>query len=108
MAARKSLTQTTLNFIERQGRSEKLVAEVEIVFGENAGVLSGMKLVGLCIWRSDKGHLFVTLPAKPGKGGRYFDYLRPATAGNARPKALKQEILRRWETGKAGADASVG
>lgn len=101
MAARKSSTQTTLNFIRRQGRSEKLLAEVEIVFAENAGVVSGMKLVGICIWKSDKGHLFVTLPAKPGKGGRYFDYLRPAVAGNARPKALKQEVLRQWEAAQA-------
>ena len=107
MAAEKSSTPTTtFNFIQRQGRSEKLVAEVEIVFGEDAGVLSGMKLVGICIWRADKGHLFVTLPAKPGKGGRYFDYLRPATAGNGTAKALKDEILRQWEAGQ-GAGLSV-
>jgi hypothetical protein len=96
-----------LNFIQRQGRSEKLVAEVEIVFGENAGVVSGTKIVGICIWKSDKGHLFVTLPAKPGKGGRYFDYLRPATAGNARPKALKREVLRQWEAAQATHASAV-
>ena len=109
MAAEKSSTPTTtlLNFIQRQGRSEKLVAEVEIVFGEDAGVLFGIKLVGICIWRSDKGHLFVTLPAKPGKGGRYFDYLRPATAGNARPRALKQEVLRQWEAAQATHASAV-
>ena len=83
MAAEKNSTPTTtFNLIQRPNRSEKVVAEVEIVFGEDAGVLSGMKFVGLCIWRSDTGHLFVTPPAKPGKGGRYFDYLRPATAGH--------------------------
>jgi hypothetical protein len=48
----------------------------------------------------------VTLPAKPGKGGRYFEYLRPAAAGNEAAKALKQEVLRQWETRK-GAEASV-
>jgi hypothetical protein len=108
MAAEKSSTPTTtLNFIERQGGPEKLVAEVEIVFGENAGVLSGMKLVGLCIWKSDKGHLYMTLPAKPGKGGRYFDYLRPAAAGSGGGKALKEEILRQWEAAKAAGTSAA-
>jgi len=98
MAAEKSSTPTTtFNFIQRQGRSEKLVAEVEIVFDDGAGVLSGMKLIGVCIWKSDKGQLFVTLPAKPGKAGRYFEYLRPATAGNGAAKAFKEEVLRQWE-----------
>jgi hypothetical protein len=58
-----------LNFVQREGRSEKLVAEVELVFGEYAGILSGMKLVGLRIWKSEEGRLFVTLPARAGKGG---------------------------------------
>jgi hypothetical protein len=39
MAAEKNSTPTTtFNFIQRQGRPEKLVAEVEIVFGEDAWV----------------------------------------------------------------------
>ncbi len=97
MAAEKNSTPTTFTFVQREGRSEKLVTEVEIVFGEEAGVLFGIKLVGICIWRSDKGHLFVTLPAKPGKEGRYFEYLRPARVGNGTPKALKDAILRQWE-----------
>jgi hypothetical protein len=86
-----------LSFVQRQGRSERLVAEVEVVFGEDAGLVSGLKLVGLCIWKSEKGHLFVTLPAKAGKGGRYFEYLRPATAGNGATKAFKEDVLRQWE-----------
>jgi hypothetical protein len=65
-----------------------------------------MKLVGVCIWASDKGHLFVTLPAKPGKSGRYFEYLRPAKPGNGLATALKKEVLRQWE-GRLAADASV-
>jgi hypothetical protein len=49
----------------------------------------------------------VTLPAKAGKGGRYFDYLRPAQVGNGTPKALKDEILRQWEAAKpAGTSAA--
>jgi len=105
MAADKTPTTTTFNFIQRQGRSEKLVAEVEIVFGED-GVLSGMKLVGICIWKSDQGHLFVTLPSKPGKSGRYFDYLRPAQPGNGTAKALREEVLHQWEAFQA-AEPSV-
>jgi hypothetical protein len=71
------------------------------VFGEDAGLLFGIKLVGICIWASDKGHLFVTLPAKPGKGGRYFAYLRQARVGSGSPNALKDEILRQWEASHA-------
>ncbi len=100
-------TLTTLNFIRRKGRLEKLVAEVEIVFGPNGGILSGMKLVGLCIWKSDEGGLFVTLPARVGKGGRYFDYLRPAMPGNRTTEAFKEEVLRQWGASQA-AGASDG
>jgi hypothetical protein len=80
---------------------EKLVTEVEIVFGPNGGILSGMKLVGLCIWKSDEGRLFVTLPARVGKGGRYFDYLRPAMPGNRTTETFKREVLRQWEASRA-------
>jgi hypothetical protein len=98
MPAEKNSPPPPSSSVQREGRSEKLVAEVEIVFGGDAGVLFGIKLVGTCIWKSDKGHLYVTLPAKPGKDGRYFEYLRPARVGNGSPKALKDEILRQWET----------
>jgi DNA-binding cell septation regulator SpoVG len=97
---------TAFHFIQHPGRSQKLAAEVEIVFGDEAGVLSGMKLVGVCIWKSDTSHLFVTLPAKQGKRGRYFDFLRPAKPGNGTAKALKEAILREWEALQAAA-ASV-
>jgi DNA-binding cell septation regulator SpoVG len=56
-----------------------------------------MKLVGVRIWKSESGPFFVTLPAKPGKSGRYFDYLRPAKRGNGTAKALKEAIVREWE-----------
>jgi hypothetical protein len=36
MAVQENSTPTTFNFIQRQGRSEKLIVEVEIVFGEGA------------------------------------------------------------------------
>ena len=107
MASWNGSTLTTLNFIQRKGRLEKLVAEVEIVFGPNGGILSGMKLVGLCIWKSDEGRLFVTLPARVGKGGRYFDYLRPAMPGNRTTEAFKDEVLRQWEASQ-GAAGSEG
>ena len=107
MAAEKNPIPTTFTFVQREGRTERLVAEVEIVFGSESGVLFGIKLVGTCIWRSDKGHLFVTLPARPGKEGRYFEYLRPARAGNGSPKGLKDEILRQWEACQDAATAST-
>jgi hypothetical protein len=106
MGAANNSTTTTFHFTQRRGRHERLVAEVEIVFGEDAGILSGMKLVGGCIWRSNAGHLFVTLPAKASTSGRYFEYLRPATPGNGAVKALKEEVLRQWGDTQA-AEASV-
>ena len=39
----------------------------------------------------------VTLRAKPGKGGRHFDYLRPAQPGNGAATTLRDEVLRQWE-----------
>jgi hypothetical protein len=42
-----------------------------------------------------------------GKGGRYFDYQRPATAGNGATKALEEEALREREAGQT-VSASVG
>jgi DNA-binding cell septation regulator SpoVG len=95
----------TLKFIRREARPERLVVEVEIVFGESAGILSGMKLTGLGIWRSDEGRLFVTLPARAGKAGRYVDYLRPVVDGTRTTKAFKEEILRHWEASQGEGES---
>ncbi len=43
MAAEKNPTPTTFTFLQREGRSEKLVAEVELVFGE--GKSETMKMI---------------------------------------------------------------
>jgi hypothetical protein len=82
------------------------VAEVEIVFGEDAGVLSGMKLVGVRIWKSDMGRLFVTLPAKPGKSGATSTTCDPRSPATGRRRPSSTAILREWEAMHA-AEASV-
>ncbi len=51
-----------INFVQREQGPERLVTEAEIVFEEPA--LSGLKLVGFCLWRSPEGEIYVTFPSR--------------------------------------------
>lgn len=64
---------------------QRKLAEAELHFGDDAGPLAGLKLVGFTVWKADEGRkgppMFVTLPARAfgsGADRRYFDFLRPA------------------------------
>ncbi len=89
-------TDVTFNFVQREG-PERLVCEAELVFPATAGILAGLKLVGFSLWKSPEGEIYVTFPSRAfGVGSdqrRYFDYLRPANAGNRSAKALKEAIV---------------
>lgn len=86
-----------IRIVERASNANlnpKLVAEAEIVFGAGAGLMAGMKLVGIALWKSDKAEgLFVTLPGKKGSQGRYFDTVRPAVGGQGLRQAFTGAIL---------------
>ena len=88
-----------VRFVPRTGGPENLVCEAELVF-ESEGPLSGMKLVGLSLWRGAEGDLRVTFPSRAYSAGterRFFAYLR-SDAGNAdEVKRLKGWILEQYE-----------
>jgi hypothetical protein len=90
-------TDVTFNFVHREGGPERLAAEAELVFPATAGILAGLKLVGFSLWKSPEGEIYVTFPSRAFGAGtdqrRYFDYLRPADAGNGSAKALKDAIV---------------
>jgi hypothetical protein len=83
-----------INFTQRDGGPERLVAEAEILLEEPG--LSGLKLVGFSLWRSPEGELYVTFPSRAfgaGSERRFFDYLRAVDGDAAPAKALKQTIV---------------
>jgi hypothetical protein len=85
-----------VQFVEKEGRPERLVCEVELLFGEEAGPLMGMKLVGFSLWRSPEGEVFVTFPSRAsgvGNDRRFFDYLRSAEGVAGDAKRVKEWIL---------------
>jgi hypothetical protein len=85
-----------VQFVEKENRPERLVCDAELVFGEEAGALAGMKLVGFSLWRSPEGEVFVTFPSRPigvGSDRRYYDYLRSVEGAGADAKRVKEWIL---------------
>jgi hypothetical protein len=85
-----------VQFVERESRPERLVCEAELVFGEEAGPLAGMKLVGFSLWRSPEGEVFVTFPSRAigvGNDRRFFDYVRSVEGLAADAKRVKEWIL---------------
>ena len=51
-----------IEFVNREGGPERLVTEAEILFDE--GPLAGLKIVGLSLWRSPDGEIYVTFPSR--------------------------------------------
>ena len=99
-----------VQFVERENGPERLVAEAELVFGEECGVLSGMKLVGFSLWRGPDGEVYVTFPSRAFGGGsdrKYFDYLRSAEGALADAKRVKMWILEEYRK-HAGIEAPQG
>jgi len=91
-----------VSFVERSNGPERLVCDAEIVF--DAGPLTGMKLVGFALWRTDEGGMSVTFPSRAfGVGGerRYFDYLRSVDAGAGEQRRVKDWILEEYKTARA-------
>lgn len=84
----------SIHFVERPNGPTRLVCDVEIHF--HAGLLAGLKLVGLALWRSTEGDLFPTMPCRPfgtGAERKYFDMLRSNDEGEGNIKGLKAAIL---------------
>lgn len=96
--------ETRVQFVQRDNGPERLVAEAEIVFGDDCGPLAGMRLVGFSLWRSPEGEVYVTFPSRAfgaGSDRRFFDYLRGEVAADA--KRVKAWITEAWEQASKAA-----
>jgi hypothetical protein len=98
--------QVSVVFVKRDGGPERLVSEAELVFGEDAGPLAGLKLVGFTVWRGADAELYITFPSRAFGGGserRFFDYVRSANGDTAGPKNLKTWIVEQYKAQQAAA-----
>ena len=90
-----------VQFISRDSGPERLVCEAEVCFGEDAGPLAGMKLVGFSLWRSPAGEVYVTFPSRPfgtGSDRRFYDYLRSSEGEGSKVRRVKDWILDEYRT----------
>src|SRR6059036_529140 len=53
-----------VQFVTKENAPERLVCEAELIFDDTLGPLTGMKLVGFCLWRSPEGEVYVTFPER--------------------------------------------
>ncbi|MCI0581823.1 MAG: hypothetical protein L0227_02840 [Chloroflexi bacterium] len=101
--------QVTVKFVKRGGGPERLLTEAEIVFGEDTGLMAGLKLVGFSLWKSPDGEIYVTFPSRAfgaGSERRFFDYLRSAEGDLTAVKALKAWIVETWKAQAATSEAA--
>jgi hypothetical protein len=93
-----------VQFVAKENGPERLVCDAEILFGEDAGPLSGMKLVGFSLWRTADGDVYVTFPSRAfgvGNERKYYDYLRSAEAASGEVKRVKDWILDEYRQSRA-------
>ena len=72
------------------------LADAEVIFGAQAGPLSGLKLVGFAVWERRAGGRNVTFPARAYSVNgerRSFALLRPANGDAAAQEAIRDAIL---------------
>ena len=72
------------------------LADAEVIFGAQAGPLSGLKLVGFAVWERRAGGRNVTFPARQYSVNgerRSFALLRPANGDVAAQEAIRDAIL---------------
>ena len=72
------------------------LADAEVIFGAQAGPLSGLKLVGFAVWERRAGGRNVTFPARAYSVNgerRSFALLRPANGEPSAQEAIRDLIL---------------
>ena len=82
------------------------LADAEVIFGADAGPLTGLKLIGFAIWERRDGGRNVTFPARQysiNGERRSFALLRPAN-GDARAQEVIRTVILDAYT-RAEADA---
>lgn len=91
-----------IEFTTRDHGPKNLLAEAEIFFDSEDGILRGTKLTGFTLWRTDKGEPQLTMPARSwGDGGerKFFDLLRSGDGGVEDLRACKASIVAAWKAG---------
>ena len=97
---------TSIHFTPKDGGPDRLVCEAEIHFGEDAGPLANMKLVGFSLWSSPEGEIYVTFPSRAfgtGSERRYFDFLRSIEGTPLESRNLKTEMIAAYREFEANA-----
>jgi hypothetical protein len=100
-----------VEFVKRESGPERLACEAELLFDEGQGALAGMKLVGLSIWKSPDGDLYVTFPSRAfgaGQERRYFDFLRSQDGNIAAARTLKEWVVEQYRRQKREAGRGEG
>ena len=72
------------------------LADAEVIFEDEAGPLSGLKLIGFSVWERRGGGRNVTFPARQYSVNgerRSFALLRPANGDAAAQESIRQRIL---------------
>ena len=81
------------------------LADAEVIFEADAGLFTGMKLVGFAIWERRAGGRNVTFPARQYSVNgerRSFALLRPANGDVSAQEAIRDAILEAY----AGQEAA--
>ena len=84
-----------IEFIDKENGPKNLIAEAEVLFESEDGLLAGLKLVGFSLWRNDKGEATATMPSRSwGEPGdkKFFDLLRAGEGGGEALRRLKAAI----------------
>lgn len=95
-----------IGFTFKDNAPERLLCEAELVF-EGDG-MEGLKLVGLSLWRSPEGEIYVTFPSRAfgtANERRFFDYLRSADGDTSAVKKLKHDVVEEYHRRQAERDA---
>jgi hypothetical protein len=84
-----------IEFTDKDNGPKNLIAEAEVLFESEDGLLAGLKLVGFSVWRTEKGETSVTFPSRswggPGEK-KFFDLLRAGEGGAEAVKRFKMMI----------------
>ncbi len=82
------------------------LADVEVVFGAEAGPFNGMKLIGFAVWERRSGGRNVTFPARSYSVNgerRSFALLRPANGETRAQEAIRDVILDAYSSVEASS-----
>lgn len=87
------------------------LADAAIVFGPDAGALSGLTLIGFTVWKRRNGTRSVTFPARSYSVNgerRSFALLRPSTsAAGYLGEMLRDQILAEYAAFLAGSRPAI-